>query len=83
MYLFRHNLGRIWKSLSWCHDMETLNALLALCEGNPSVTDGFPSQRASNEEFDGLFMCYPAQVVEKNSRGGIDLGRHDARVTSL
>ena len=25
--------------------METLSALLALCEGDPPVTDGFPSQR--------------------------------------
>ena len=32
----------------WRHDMETIFALLALCEGNPSVTDGFPSQRTSN-----------------------------------
>ena len=31
-----------------CHDMETLSALLALCEGNPLVTIGFHSQRASN-----------------------------------
>ena len=27
----------------WCHQMETFSALLALCEGNPSVTGGFPS----------------------------------------
>ena len=32
----------------WCHQMETPSALLALCEGNPPVTGGFPSQRASN-----------------------------------
>ena len=29
-------------------------SLLALCEGNPSVTDGFPSQRANNTGF-GVF----------------------------
>ena len=30
---------------TWCrHDLETLVALLALCEGNPPVTGGFPSQ---------------------------------------
>ena len=28
----------------WRHDVETLVALLALCEGNPSATGGFPSQ---------------------------------------
>ena len=28
----------------WCHQMETFSVLMALCEGNPPVTDGFPSQ---------------------------------------
>ena len=28
----------------WRHQMEVLPALLALCEGNPPVTGGFPSQ---------------------------------------
>ena len=32
--------------------METPPVLLANCEGNPSVTDGFPSQMASNADFD-------------------------------
>ena len=31
---------RTWRR----HDMEMLSALLALCEGNPPVTGGFPSQ---------------------------------------
>ena len=35
----------------WYHAMETLSTLLALCEGNPPVTGGFPSQRASNVDF--------------------------------
>ena len=26
----------------WRHQMETFSALLAICKGNPSVTDGFP-----------------------------------------
>ena len=29
----------------WRHQIETLHALLVLCEGNPPVIDGFPSQR--------------------------------------
>ena len=37
-----------WFSTWWCHDMEMLSSLLALCEGNPPVTGGFPPQRASN-----------------------------------
>ena len=29
----------------WLHQMETFSVLLALCEGNPPVSGGFPSQR--------------------------------------
>ena len=36
----------------WCHGIETPSALLALCEGNPPVTWGFPSQRDSSACFD-------------------------------
>ena len=32
-------------------DVIMLSALLALCEGNPLVINGFPSQRVSNVEF--------------------------------
>ena len=35
--------------------METFSALLALCEGNPPVTGGFPSQRPVTWSFDVLF----------------------------
>ena len=38
--------------------METVSALLALCEGNPLVNDGFPSQGGgggSNAGFGGFF----------------------------
>ena len=32
----------------WCHnDMQTISALLALCEGDPLVERGFPSQGAN------------------------------------
>ena len=40
----------------WRYDMKSLSALLALCEGNPPVTGGFPSQRASCVER-GLFLA--------------------------
>ena len=33
------------RCLWWRHQMEIFSALLALCEGNPPVTGGFPSQR--------------------------------------
>ena len=35
----------------WRHDIEIHSTLLALCEGNPPVTGGFPSQMASNAGF--------------------------------
>ena len=34
-----------------CDQMETFSALLALCEGNPPVTSGFPSQRPVTQSF--------------------------------
>ena len=50
---------------SWCHhDMETLSALLALCEGNPLLSSGFPSQRASNAELWYFACCQPKQTFE-------------------
>ena len=49
------NVYKIYE-ISWCHDqMETVSALLVLCEENSSVTGGFPSQRASNAGFDVFF----------------------------
>ena len=39
-----------WQSSWWYHNMEILSILLALCEGNPPVTGGFPSQKANNVE---------------------------------
>ena len=35
--------------------METFSALLALCEGKPPVTGGFPSQRPVTRRFDVFF----------------------------
>ena len=42
-------------SALWRHKMEMFSALLALCEGHPLVTSGFPSQRARNKGF-GVFF---------------------------
>ena len=39
----------------WCHEMETVSTSLAICEGNPLVTGGFSSQKASNTGF-GVFF---------------------------
>ena len=35
----------------WRHQMETFSALLSLCEGNPTVTGGFLSQRPVTQSF--------------------------------
>ena len=39
----------------WCHQMETFPALLALCERNPPVIGGFPSQRPVTGSLDVFF----------------------------
>ena len=39
----------------WSHQMGTFSVLLALCEGNPTVTGGFPSQRPVTQCFDVFF----------------------------
>ena len=41
--------------LWWHHQMEACSAPLALCEGNPPVTGGFPSQRPVTRSFDVFF----------------------------
>ena len=49
-----------WEESWWYYDMKMLSALLVLCEGTPPVTDGFPSQKASNTCF------YVAFVISLN-----------------
>ena len=57
----------------WLHYMKMLSALLAVCEGNRPITDGFPSQRANGAglscflSFDGLTTQLTAG--QKHSRG--------------
>ena len=52
----------------WRHQMETFSALLALCEGNPSVTGGFPSQRPVTRSFDVFFCARLNKRLSKQSR---------------
>ena len=47
--------------------MKTLTLLLALCEGNPLVTSGFPSQKASNVELDISFVMNLNKLLNKQS----------------
>ena len=45
--------------------MEMLSTLLALCEGNPWVTGGFPSWMSSNADL-WYSLCFsPQQIVEQ------------------
>ena len=53
----------------WCHDMKTFSALLALCEGNPPVTGGFPSQKISKVGFDFAFVVKLNSSMSKQSWG--------------
>ena len=46
----------------WRHDMETLSSLLALWEGNPSLTCWFAAQRACNAVFN-CFLRYNDVVM--------------------
>ena len=48
----------------WCHDMERLSALLALCGGNLPIFGGFTFQRASNVELWHCLCCQPEQAME-------------------
>ena len=47
-----HFVASLLKQIIVHHDMGTLSVLLALCEGNPQVTGGFPSKRACHAGFD-------------------------------
>ena len=52
----------------WRHQMETFSALLALCEGNPPVSGGFPSQRPITRSFYVFFDLQPSKKLNKQSR---------------
>ena len=50
----------------WRHQMVTLSALLALCDGNSPVTGEFPSQRPVTQNFDVLFdLCLNKQLSKQ------------------
>ena len=50
----------------WRHHMETLFPLLALCEGNPPITGGFPSKRATNMGLDVIFEVSQSKQFNKH-----------------
>ena len=61
----------------WRHQMEMCSALLALCEGNPPVTGGFPSQRPVTRIF-YVFFDLRGRNGWANNRDAADLSRHHA-----
>ena len=62
----------------WRHQMETFSALLALCEGNPLATGGFPSERLVTRSFDVFLYVRlkPWTNGWANSRDSGDLRCH-------
>ena len=68
----RHSIVHVWivkaHETWWRHQMETFSALLALGEGNPPVTGGFPSQRPVTRSFGVFFDLRLNKRVSKQSR---------------
>ena len=60
----------------WRHKIDTLSALLALCDGNSLVTGEFPSQRPVMQSFVVFFDLRPNKRLSKQYAG--DLRRHYA-----
>ena len=52
----------------WRHQMEAFSSLLAICEGNPPVTGGFPSQRPVTWSFDVFLDLCPDKWLRKQLR---------------
>ena len=52
----------------WCHQMETIPALLALCWGNSPVSGEFPTQRPVTRSFDVFFDLRLNKWLSKHSR---------------
>ena len=52
----------------WCHQMETLFALLAICAGNSPATGELPSQRPVTRSFDVFFDLRLNKRLSKQSR---------------
>ena len=52
----------------WRHQMEKFSAFLALCERNPPVTGGFPSQRPVTQSFGVFFDLRLNKRLSKQSK---------------
>ena len=65
-------LGKLWGFCCeyswWHHQSEIFSVLLALCEGNPLVTGGFPSQRPMTWSFIVFFDLHLNKWLSKQQR---------------
>ena len=52
----------------WSHQMEPFSALLVICEGNPTVAGGFPSQRAVTWSFDVFYLRLNKRLCKPSRR---------------
>ena len=59
----------------WRHQMEIFFVLLALCEGNPSVTAGFPSLRPVTRSFDFFYVRLNKKKTRANSLDVLCVGK--------
>ena len=71
---------KLYDAIWWRHQMETFFALLALCEGNPPVTGGFPSQKPVSLMFSLISAWINGWA---NNQDSDDLRRHRAYYGSL
>ena len=73
IWFLRSGNFRSHKSTGWIfswhlRQMETFSTLLTLCEGNPLVTSGFPSQKPVTWSFDAFFDLCLNKRFSKQSR---------------
>ena len=64
------------------HQMETFSVLLAVCEGNPPVTGGSPSQRPVTRSLD-VFLSLPEQTVRQTIETPVIWDATEPIMTSL
>ena len=68
LILYREFCARWWR-----HQMESFSTLLALCEGNPLVTGGFPSQGPVMRSFDVFCdLCINKRLSKQSTRRCIE-----------
>ena len=59
----------IYNMMTWCHQMGTFSAFLAVCAGNSPVPGEFPAQRPVTQNFDVFFDLRLNKRLSKQSWG--------------